>query len=212
MKPMLIMLCPLVLAACAALRPATCSSASGAASAWMVDQGWHTEIGVRSADITGPLAAYRRLLPGAAVLMFGFGKRTWMTAKVESLGELLIGPFPGPGAIQVLGLRTSPPEAYQGRDVVRLALSPAQARRLDDFIWNALGKTSDGKPRLLSAEHGGLFYAARHGYALDYTCNEWTARALHAAGLPVAPGGIVLAGGVMDQAARLPEACLAASR
>lgn len=212
---------PVLLCACAVARPDSCAPAGPAGPvgpvgpvAWVVDQGWHTEIGLPAQEITGPLSVFRTVFPGARVLMFGFGKRTWITARVESLSELLMGPIPGPGAIQVIGLRVEPGDAYGGAGVVRLSLRPDQAARLERFVWTSIGKTRTGQPRLISPGlfPGSLFYAASRGYAPDYTCNTWSAEALQSAGLPVSPDGVVLAGGVLDQLARVGGSCLVPDR
>ena len=206
----LVAILPLLLSACAASRPLPCdASRSQGPAAWLIDQGWHTEIGLPARELSGPLAGFRRVFPGATVLMFGFGKRTWMTARVETPSELLMGPFPGPGAIQVVGLRVPPAEAYPAGEAIRLALRPEQLARLSDFVWNEIGKTRTGQARLISAGlfPGSLFYAARRGYGPGFTCNSWTAQALQSAGLPVSPRGVVFSGGVLEQAARLGAAC-----
>ncbi len=202
-----------LLSACATVTPRPCPPASRPADvAWLVDQGWHTEIGLPASEITGPLGVFRDVFPGATTLMFGFGKRTFITAKVESFSELLMGPIPGPGAIQVIGLRTAPPLAFTRARVIRLTLLPGEAGRLSGFIWGAIGKTRDGQARLISQGlfPGSLFYAASRGYDLTYTCNSWSAEALQAAGMPIDPDGIVLPHGLLAQAARR-GACLMAS-
>ena len=63
-------------------------------------------------------------------------------------------------------------------------------------------------PRLIASGFypGSLFYAATPTYALDYTCNAWTADAARAAGAAITPAGIVFAGQVMRRA-RLAAAC-----
>jgi hypothetical protein len=206
--------CLVLLSACATTAtPQPCAPASRAvAVAWLVDQGWHTEIGLPASEISGPLGVFRDVFPGATTLMFGFGKRTFITAKVESFSELLMGPIPGPGAIQVIGLRTEPPLAFTHARVIRLSLLPGQAGRLSGFIWDAIGKTRDGRARLISQGlfPGSLFYAASRGYGLTYTCNTWSAQALQVAGLPIDPDGISLPHGLLAQTARLGDACLMA--
>ena len=178
-----------------------------------MDQGWHTEIGLPAAEITGPLTVFRDVFPGATTLMFGFGKRTFITAKVETPSELLMGPIPGPGAIQVIGLRVEPSLSFTRSRVIRLALLPGGAARLSGFIWDAIGKTHDGQARLISQGlfPGSLFYAASRGYDLAYTCNSWSAQALQAAGVPIDPDGITFPHGLLVQAARLGNACLVAT-
>jgi hypothetical protein len=206
-----LMMLPAALCACVAGHPAPCLPLDRPDHvAWLVDQGWHTEIGLPVEDIDGPLAVFRRDFPTAKVLMFGFGKRTFITAKVESLSELLMGPIPGPGAIQVVGLRVVPAQAYSPGQVTRLSMRKAELDRLAVFIWNAVGKTHDGQPRLISPGlfPGSLFYASVARYGPTYTCNTWTAQALQSAGLPVTPKGVILAGGLLDQTKQLARACL----
>ncbi len=201
-----------LLPGCAPLAPAASCAADppGQDVIWVVDHGWHTDIGVPADAITGKLAVYRDIFPGARVLMFGFGKRTFMTAKVDNLSELLLGPVPGPGAVEVIGLRMPPAEAYE-QPVTTLPVPPGGMASLSDFLWQMLSKTKDGAPRLISAGHfpGSLFYASTHGYSLFYTCNTWAAQAVHAAQVPVSAGGVLLPGGVLRQTARQPRACLA---
>jgi hypothetical protein len=140
--------------------------------------------------------------------MFGFGKRTFITARVETFSELLLGPVPGPGAIQVTGL-PGPPDLAYDLPITRLELPPWGAQGLSAFLWDALGKTAGGAPRLIARGlfPGSLFYAASRGYSLEYDCNAWTAAALRAAGLPVDPAGVVFANGVLRQTARIAAAC-----
>jgi hypothetical protein len=202
---------PVLLCACAAARPAPCLPTSRPDEvAWLVDQGWHTAIGLPARQIRGPLSVFRQVFPGADTLMFGFGKRTFITAKVESFSELLMGPIPGPGAIQVIGLRSGPDAAYRPGQVTRLSLQPLQADRLSAFVWDQIGKTRNGQPRLISPGlfPGSLFYASSRGYGLAYTCNTWSAQALQTAGLRVEPEAVMLPGGLLDQVARLGDACL----
>ena len=209
------LLLPVLLGACATARPALCPPlAQPGDVTWLVHQGWHTEIGLPARQIRGPLSMFRRIFPGARVLMFGFGKRTFITAKVESLAELIMGPVPGPGAIQVIGLGADPDEAYSPGQVIELSLQPSQSDRLSDFVWQQIGRTHTGQPRLISPGlfPGSLFYASSQGYGLAYTCNTWSARALQAAGLRVDPGGIILPGGLFRQVVQLGEACLMSGR
>ena len=193
---------------CAGPPPALCTPQTGPV-VWVIDRGWHTEIALPAEEIAGPLATFRDVFPGARVVVFGFGKRTWITARVESPSELLMGPFPGPGAIQAVGLRVAPDAAWRTGSVTRLTLRPGRAADLSAFIWNAIGKTPSGGPRLIAPglSPGSLFYAASHAYGPDYTCNNWTAEALRDAGLAVVSQGVVFANGVSRQIARLPQAC-----
>lgn len=191
-----------VLAACSATPPA-CTSRPGANDvAYVVNRGWHVEIGLPTAELTAPLTFYRTVFPQARTLMFGYGKRTFFTAKVETPSDYLLGPFPGHAVIQVTGLLVSPSHAYPDTDVLALTLPPGGGAALSDFIWDQLGKDHTGEPRLVAPGNfpGSIFYAARSEYTLAHTCNTWVAQALQAAGLPVSPAGVVFSGQVMARA------------
>jgi hypothetical protein len=175
---------------------------------WVVRQGWHTEIALPTEEITGPLVVFRDVFPDARVLVFGFGKRTFITAKVETAAELLMGPLPGPSAVQVTALGVDPEYAYDG-PVTELTLPPGGAARLSAYLWNAIGKTKAGELRLIAEGlfPGSLFYAGSRRYDLAFTCNTFTVAAVEAAGFPVSPRGVVWPEGAMQAAAATGRAC-----
>lgn len=194
----------LLLAGCAGTgRPLACRAVGGNA-VYLVDRGWHTEIGVPVAALSGPLAVYRDIFPGARTVLFGYGKKTFFTAPASSVEEYLIGPFPGPAVVQVFAMTTTPDRAYGPDAVVVLPMSRAETDRLSEFIGGDLERGRDGRPRLIAVGHRpeSLFYAARSRYTLFHTCNGWVARALGRAGLPVSDDGVVFAGQVMARGAR----------
>ncbi len=174
----------------------------------MFSRGWHTDIALPASRLTGGLAAFRRVFPGARTIVFGYGKRTFMTARADRLSEYLLGPFPGPAVIEVFALSTTPEQAYGPADLVTLSLPAGGAERLSDFLWADLDR--DGRdPRLVGPGSfaGSLFYAARSEYGLGHTCNNWVAQALHASGLPVAASGVVFSGQVMQRAEAAAQRC-----
>ncbi|WP_264813232.1 DUF2459 domain-containing protein [Gluconacetobacter sacchari] len=179
---------------------------------YLVDRGWHTEIGLPVAALSGRLAVFREIFPGARTVLFGYGKKTFFTAPASSIEEYLIGPFPGPAVVQVFAMTTTPDRAYGPGAVVVLPMRRAETDRLSDFIGRDLETGRDGRPRLVAVGHRpeSLFYAARSRYTLFHTCNGWVAQALGRAGLPVSDAGVVFAGQVMARAA--PLACRPAGR
>jgi uncharacterized protein (TIGR02117 family) len=197
-----------LLAGCALPPPAPCATLPEGPVAWVVDQGWHTEIALRAADLTGPLTGFRNLLPTAETLVFGFGKRSYVLAEAGAVEELLLGPLPGRGVVQVKGLSVAPPTAYGAR-ATALPLPQDGLARLSDFLWDSIARDAAGQP--VPANPGplrdSLFYDASRGYSLLYTCNTWTAEALRRAGLPVEPAGVVLTRAVMAQLPAIPGAC-----
>ncbi len=190
-------------AACSTPMPRCAVPVAGQDAIYVVSRAWHTEIGLPASALTGPLALYRTIFPQARVVMFGFGKKTFITAPAESLSEYLLGPVPGPAAIQVTALTISPAEAYPPGSTITLSLPPGGREAVSDFLWNELGKDQAGAPRLLSvgSNPASLFYAARGGYGLWRTCNTWVADALHEAKLPISGRGVVLSGQVMGRSA-----------
>ena len=182
-----------LLAGCALPPPAPCAAPPEGSKAWVVDQGWHTEIALRAATLPQPLARLRASFPGAETLAFGFGKRGYVLAEAGEMAELLLGPLPGPGVIQVKGLRLAPPATWPGR-AIALPLGEAGLPALAAFLWESIAPGAEA----LSLQ-GSLFLAASRDYSLGFTCNTWTAAALRRAGLPVDPAGVVLAGAVLAQ-------------
>ena len=190
----------LALSACAS--PPPCQpGAVGEDRVYVVDSGWHTEIGVPATELDDDLAFYRRIFPGARTIMFGYGKKTFITAPPETFSEYLLGPVPGPAVIQVFGISADPPDAYDPADTVTLSLPAGGRRGLSNYIWNDLAKDNAGKPREVARgdDPASLFYAANSGYSLLHTCNTWVGDALQAGGLPVSGDGVILSGAVMAQ-------------
>ena len=163
---------------------------------------WHVDIGLAAGSITGPLTVFRDVFPGAQAVMFGYGKRTFMTAPPDTFSEYLLGPLPGPAVVQVTGVGSLPTDAYDPGDVLVYRLPPGGARALSDFIWNDIAKDVAGGPRLIARGGfpGNLLYAAVSGYSLAHTCNTWAADALHAAGLALDVDGVMFSGQVVARA------------
>ncbi len=204
MPPRLAFLTALLLlpAGCQPPAPRSCPIAAGAAAIYVVDRGWHTELGIPASLVTGPLATSGILAPGARFLMAGYGKRTFMTARTDRASEYLLGPFPGPAVIELFGLSVPPPQAYGAPGVITLPVTPSGAAQLSAFIWADLAKDRQGHPRLVGPGFfpGSAFYAANSQYNLGHTCNRWAADALAVAGARIEPAGVVFAGQVMARA------------
>ncbi|MDA8230917.1 MAG: DUF2459 domain-containing protein [Magnetospirillum sp.] len=191
--------------------PAYGGTAPRSDTLYVVAAGWHTEIGLASADVQGPLAALARDFPDARYLVFGWGERDYYMAAEPGSGDLVRAAFPGPAAMLVIPLGTSPMDAFPTSQVFALGASRPGIGFLCDYVWGYLDKGPDGAPRRLAAGPfaGSAFYASGRTYDLARTCNTFTAEALHAAGLPVDPAGVFLARQVTNQ---LPAAAAPAGR
>jgi len=172
-----------------------------AATAFVIDRGWHTDIGIGVDDMHGPLTTFEHTFPGVRYLVFGFGDRAYLLARHRMLLDMVGALFPGPGAILVTALRAPPADAFGAEHVVGLQLSRAQLDRLTAFIWDDLRKDTRGLPLVIAdgPYPGSIFYASSATYDLSYTCNTWTADALHVAGLPISPDEVVFASQLMHR-------------
>ncbi len=169
----------------------------------VIDHGWHTDLALPADGLVGRLAVFRSIFPGLRVLVVGFGRRTFMMAPVQTLGDLLMGPFPGRGAVLAIGLDADPARAYGDGTIAHLGLGAAARARLDDFVWRTLASGPDGRPLAIGAGpyRGSIFYATTRGYSWLETCNTWTAQAARVAGMPVSPAFDVFASQTMRQLA-----------
>jgi hypothetical protein len=172
-----------------------------AATVFVIDRGWHTDIGIGVEDVHGPLTTFEQTFPGVRYLVFGFGDRAYLLAQRRMLLDMVGALFPGPGAMLVTALRAPPADAFGAAHVIGLPLSRIQLDRLIGFIWDDLRKDRRGLPLMIAdgPYPGSLFYASSETYDLAYTCNTWTAEALYVAGLPVSPDGVIFASQLMHR-------------
>lgn len=174
---------------------------------YVVGQGWHVEIGIPVEELDENMSFFRDIFPGARVIMFGYGKKTFFIAPPDTISEYLLGPFPGSAVIQVVGLSVTPEQAYPPENTVTLFLPATGGQSLSAHIWKDLVKDASGKPQMVarSTHPIGLFYAAHSEYNLFHTCNAWAADVLHNAGLAVSVSNIILSYQVMDRVAEAAE-------
>lgn len=171
---------------------------------WVIERGWHTDIGIEASSAGRPLADVRVAFPGVRVLVFGFGDRTYLLHREHGLDDMLAALLPGAGAILVTALRGAPDAAFPPEDVVSLRISARQRARLTEFIAASFSRGDDGTHQKIAngPYPGSAFFASSVTYSLGFTCNTWTAEGLQSAGLPVRASGVLFAGGVMRQVRR----------
>ncbi|HTC09345.1 MAG TPA: DUF2459 domain-containing protein [Acetobacteraceae bacterium] len=194
------------LAGCAAPPPPEALTAGPKTETiYLIERGWHTDIGISADQIDPSLAALRTALPGVRVLLIGFGERAYLLRRDHDFGDMLAALVPGPGALLVTGLRDPPQVAFPPGDVVKLRVSARGLAELNGFFARSFERTPDGAPREIGAGPyaGSLFYAATVTYSGTFTCNTWTAEGLQTAGLPIHADGVLFADGVADQARRI---------
>ena len=201
MKCLCLLFITLVVSACNPVVRSPCPPQHTGDVVYIVGQGWHVEIGIPVEELDENMSFYREIFPGARVIMFSYGKKTFFIAPPETVSEYLLGPFPGAAVIQVVGLSVTPTEAYPADNTVTLLLPPYGSQSLSAHIWKDLVKDESGKPQLVahSTHPIGLFYAAQRKYNLLHTCNTWAADALHNAGLSVSGDNVIFSKQAMSR-------------
>ncbi len=193
----------------AALAPAPDGSAG---RVFLLTHGWHTDIAVPAGEIGGPLRVFVERFPQARNIVFGYGKRSYMTEPEHGLGDWLGGPFPGAGALEVSAIESGPAAAYGAAHITTINLPPGGAERLSAFIWATLRKNAAGEPVEAGPGDfsGSVVYDAASGYSLSHTCNTWSAEALAATGLPVRWQGVIFSRQIDAEAQRVAAPAAAA--
>ncbi|MGZ5077858.1 MAG: DUF2459 domain-containing protein [Methylobacter sp.] len=205
MKCLGFMFIALAVSACSSVAQPPCQLPTTDDVVYVVRQGWHVEIGIPVEELDENMSFFRKIFPGARVLMFSYGKKTFFIAPTHNVSDYLLGPFPGSAVIQVVGLSATPVKAYLPENTVTLHLPPHGSQSLSAYIWKDIVKDAYGKPKMVAYSHdpAGLFYEAKSGYNLFHTCNSWVAEALHDSGLSVSGDNVIVSNQVM---ARIAEA------
>lgn len=191
------------LAGCTAPIPSTdLTEGPRTETVYLIQRGWHTDIGMAADQLGPPLGRARSVFPGAKVVLFGFGERAYFMHREPDFTDMLRALIPGPGALLVTVLRVLPQYAFAPRDVVALHVSARGLARLNEFIVESFEWTPDGAPMEIAdgPYPGSVFYAATTQYSGVFTCNTWTAEGLKTAGLPIRAAGTLFAGDVEVQA------------
>jgi len=166
-------------------------------TAYVVDNGYHTEIALPSAFVHargGASAKALTQLSPSPWVMIGWGEATfyagrgWSPRRIgEALGALL--PPPNPSRLRLTPLARDPSQAFED-GVLRLTLSEAGAERMLRRLDHAFRRLQDGTPvRAPAAPHHGpaLFFEGAEDFGFPKLCNAWTGDVVSYAGLPVAP-------------------------
>jgi hypothetical protein len=192
-----------LLSGCAGSQPVPVPEAqTGQVVVAVIERDWHTEIGVLSSGVSGPLSKLHPLSAGGKYVVFGFGDRAYFSDHDAGAGKAFAALFPGPSAVQLATFDALPED--ETHIVVRIHLSQEALDRIVAFVWDSLDKGDAETPWRVS-EYGqqNVFYAGRLRYDSIYNCNAWTADALRAGGLPFDPSGIMFASEVMEQARKI---------
>jgi uncharacterized protein (TIGR02117 family) len=172
-------------------------------SVYVVNHGWHTGIVVRRHDVAEALWPELGDFADSEYVEVGWGDRDFYQALEATSGQALKAILWSTASVlHVAGFSAPPERAFPGRDIVEVTLLERSLERLVVFIRDAYARDEAGRAIPLGPGQYSYsrFYLAREKYFLLKTCNNWTARALRAAGFPITPLYAVTARNVMYQA------------
>lgn len=192
------------------------SVAGPAVEAYLLDNGFHTDLALPRAALErrdGPLAEAVRGLPPGDWVLVGWGDARFYVDESPIRRRLPDGARaffrPGNPSVVMLDPETSHPLRRfprQGRLAMRLSAEgfKAAAARIEA----SLDTDVEGRPRLSSARpgHGARFFRSRETFWLGHLCNHWSAQVLNAAGVPIRPYLSLTSAEVVRAAAASPLA------
>jgi uncharacterized protein (TIGR02117 family) len=170
---------------------------------WLVSNGFHTSIGVRSGDF--PL---RREVAGAAAadhLLIGWGGSEFYRGRANPWTLFKSISWPNPSALHVVPVRGSLARRFRRSEVIRLMLPSARHRELMKDLAASFARDSTGRLTVLGPGYFPVsrFYAGTERFCLFQMCNLWIARKLRRNGVRVFVPTAIAPSELMWQAARL---------
>lgn len=161
---------------------------------WILDSGWHTGLILPRTELRATLGNLVRHMPPAKYFVFGWGNRRFYMASSPSVVMGLSALFPSQSVVLVDTCDVPPAACFNNQ--VRLdsvLVSRAGISRLNQYLERSLKETAAGsfEPVAPGPNAGSEFFASPLSYDAFYTCNSWTAQALHVAGLPVIYHGVI---------------------
>lgn len=193
----------LPLTACVGHSPAVrMSDLQGSRSVFVISNGFHTGLVLPRDQVSDEVWPEQRELGPARYLEVGWGDKAAYLADRITMRLALGAAFgSASSALQVAGLDVAPAEHARELEVVEVRLTPREFDDLSRFIRGSYARDAAGGTIRLSRGYTGnsAFYEATGRYHLFNTCNTWTAKALRAAGCPIASALTLTASQVMEQ-------------
>ncbi len=164
------------------------------AKVWLVSNGWHTSIAVRTADATLELRAFA---PDSRYLIIGWGGADfYMWRKMHQPLRMLKAIFlPTSSALHVIPVKTSLVENSPNSEIIEFDVTEQGLERLRKRLTAAFKRDPDGKPTI--AGPGRLptsrFFDGTETYYFPKTCNWWAASQLRVTGVPILVSAAIVA-------------------
>ncbi len=184
---------------------ATCLAEPEAAvkTVYLVSHGWHAGIVFQRADLTAAHWPVLDRLPMSKYLEVGWGDRDYYRSPDPSWAVTLKAALlPTRSVLHLVAFDAAVASYFPRSEIVALSLSESGFQRLSrrvaaSFARDAAGNAMPLGPGLYGASYS---YLSTESYHLFNTCNVWTARAIAAAGCPIAPATTITVERLMGQA------------
>ncbi len=179
-----------------ASRPAANSSRSF----HVVSHGWHTSIIVPARDLDARMPELTRRFHGCGYYELGWGDAGFYQARDVTAGLAMQAMFASPGTVvHVVAFDQKPAEFFPHSRTLPVSVRADGYDRMLDYLRSSF--TNDAAGHIISRGPGlygdSGFYSGVGRYHLFNTCNKWTAKALHSAGLEIDPSVTLRSAGVM---------------
>ena len=159
-------------------------------SVYVVSHGWHTGIILPTSALPDSFFTQLEEYSSSNYLEFGWGDLAfyqnpdpgyWITVKAAV--------WPTKSALHVVHIATTAEQYFPYSDLIKITVSRDDFQAIAGFIQNAFALNDS--ERVIGLQKGiygrSSFYLGREKYFFPRTCNVWTAQALKAGGLPLAP-------------------------
>ncbi|TNC81444.1 MAG: TIGR02117 family protein [Oleiphilus sp.] len=169
---------------------------------YVTNHGWHTGLVLDALTLKEHVDGLQTRFPNVRFIEVGWGDAGFYQAEDITASLVLKAiAWPSRTVLHLVGFNTEPSDYFSQSEVLAVQLTPDQMRALIGFIASTFARDTDLN---VHATRPGIygdsqFYEAVGTYYLFNTCNNWTARALHQAGLKISPALKMTAQSVMSQ-------------
>ncbi|MBL3591575.1 MAG: DUF2459 domain-containing protein [gamma proteobacterium endosymbiont of Lamellibrachia anaximandri] len=182
--------------------PAPCES-EPSHTIFLVSHGWHAGIVLRRTDLPNSVWPAPEDFPDAQYLEVGWGDKDYYQTPDSHMGIILkAGLLPTASVLHIVGFNGTVLAYFPFSEIIKIELSSAGFEHLSRTIGESFARDEAGNAMSLGPGLYGnsRFYLSKEVYHLFNTCNVWTARTLHASGLPITPASTITVESLMSQA------------
>jgi len=177
---------------------------------YVVSHGWHTGLVVPAEPLQSRLPGLKSRFGVTPNLELGWGDKGFYQAPEITLALALRALFWSSGSIiHIVAVPSDVPAYFSKSKVAKLCLTDTEYISLLDFISSSFYQNQ--QTEIVPIKNGiygeSQFYEGVGNYHLLNTCNSWTAKGLHSAGMDISPTFNLSAGSVMHSVQALQASC-----